>query len=256
MVWQKIDDQFGISRKVIKIPKRQRLQCIGLWTLAGNYSVRALTNGVLEPHELAELDAPAAVVAELVRVELWHAHKHTCPACVPVPVGGAVIHDFLHYNPSREQVQKEREAERVRKASQRDKRRTPTGTPPGSDPVSGHPVPVPSQSRPVPMTDMTKEPESSHLSNARDADFDSESAAARAEGIHDLRAVAEVLSKATGQPVSARGARFLAAAIVSKSKREVRKVDAYVATTCRTSAAEVQQAYFDLDIGAYGEVAS
>ncbi len=228
MVWQKIDDQFGISRKVIRIPKRNRLAAIGLWTLAGNYSVRALTDGALEQHELDELGAPAGIIAELVRVDLWHGHGHECVRCLPAPVGGVIIHDFLHYNPSKAKVLEEREAERVRKVSQRDKARTPSGTPGGSDAVSGHPVPSPG---PDPI-DVTTDTESSQVPE-------------RASSGPDL----VLLERVVGEPVSPRAAIELVQAITSKSKHQVRDVNAYIATVCRKSPAEVQQAYFDLDLG-------
>lgn len=152
MGWFKMDDQFGVSQKVIRIPRKKRKTIIGLWTLAGNYAARALTDGVLEAHELDELDASAAEVAELVRVGLWHSSGHACGRCVPVGDRAVVIHDFLEYNPSREQILAAREAERVRKASYRKSKQRPSGTdegtPGGSDPESEHPDPT----RPVNAT--------------------------------------------------------------------------------------------------------
>ena len=115
MVWQRIDDQFGVSQKVIRIPRKRRQQCVGLWLLATNYSVRALTDGVLEAHELDELDARPTDIAELVRVGMWHGPQHSCGRCPRPPKGGVVVHDFLVYNKSRSQVEAEREKERVRK---------------------------------------------------------------------------------------------------------------------------------------------
>ena len=101
------------------------------------------------------------------------------------------------------------------------------------------------------LTDVTDVSESSHLSDARAADFDAMSTKAKLAGIGNLEAVAAHLARAAGYPVSAPGALVLASAIVAKSAQEVRNVDAYVATVCRDSAPEVQQAYFDLDIEAY-----
>ncbi len=159
MVWQKIDDQFGVSQKVIRIPRKRRQQCIGLWTLAGNYATRALTDGRLEVHELDELDARKTDIDELVRVGLWHRPGDPCDSpyehCRPAPDGGVSIHDFLVYNPSREKVLADREAERVRRRSSG----SPSGVP-RSVPV-GHPLGLrpevtrcpnnPSQSRPSPV---------------------------------------------------------------------------------------------------------
>lgn len=237
MVWQKIDDQFGVSQKVIRIPRKRRQQVVGLWVLAANYAVRALTDGVLEEHELDELDAKDADVAELVRVGLWHRHSDKCDSppdqCRPAPQGGVSIHDFLVYNPSRAKTIADREAERVRKASQRQSKRSPTGTPPGRDPVSEHPVPVPSQSRPVPspLTDMTNDPESSHVGDvvASRTDFGEEIAAeARRAGIDDLPAVLAILEPIVG-PLNPRHGIELAQVILRRAKAPVLQPTAYIA---------------------------
>ena len=157
MVWQKTDDQFGVSKKVVRIPRARRFQVIGLWTLAGNYACRVLSDGVLEAHELDELGARKADIAELVRVGLWHENAHDCAKCVAVQVGTIVIHDFLVYNPSRAEVEAAKEAERLRKAAYRASKKaspvgrptgTDTGTPAGRDPESELPVPGPSPARP------------------------------------------------------------------------------------------------------------
>jgi len=246
VAWQKIDDQFGISKKVIRIPRKRRQRCVGLWLLAGNYASRTLSDGVLEAHELDELDAIAADIDELIRVGLWHGHGHGCESCVRVSEGDIVIHDYLQYNPTKAKVLSDREAERVRKMSQRDKKRTDTG----HNEVSEHPVP----SRPDPalLTDVTNDFESSHLPDAESwwTDPIPEFTTARATkaGIRDLAAVAATLHATTDKPVSPLGAVLLTEAITSKAKSEVRNVDAYVAQVCRRSPGEVAEAYFDLDI--------
>jgi len=110
MVWQRIDDQFGVSKKVTRIPRKHRLAAVGLWELASNYSVRALTDGVLDDVELEEVLATPALVRELVRVELWHAAGHSCEHCAQPPERGVVIHDFLEYNPDASSVAAARES--------------------------------------------------------------------------------------------------------------------------------------------------
>lgn len=104
-------------------------------------------------------------------------------------------------------------------------------------------------------TDVTYDSESGHLGDARAADsdaFDLDVKRARTVGIEDLRAVRAELVKATAQEMSFSSAVVLAEAILTKAARQVRNVDAYLATVCRRTPAEVQQAYFDLDIEAYG----
>lgn len=246
MAWQKIDDQFGISKKVIRIPRKRRQRCVGLWLLAGNYASRTLSDGVLEAHELDELDAIPADIEELIRVGLWHGHNHTCETCVRVPEGDIVIHDYLQYNPTKAKVLSDREAERVRKMSQRDKKRTPDG----QNAVSEQPVP--SRPDPVLLTDVTNDFESSHLPDTTDTGTDQPNPftlnRAATAGIKDLLGVARALEDAVQKPVSLFGAVLLTEAITSKAKSDVRNVDAYVAQVCRRSPSEVAEAYFDLDI--------
>lgn len=178
MTWGKLDDQLGVHPKLIRIPRRQRLACVGLWTLALNYATRALTDGIVEDYMLDELGASDELVARLVEVGLWHAQGHECPRCQQPPAGGIMIHDFLdpRYNKPKALILEEREAERVRKANQRDKRRTPSGSPAGVP--AGHPQGLhpdsngrpntPSSSRPVPSLeeDPNHLPQEPHQSNA------------------------------------------------------------------------------------------
>lgn len=110
MVWQRVDDQFGVSKKVTRIPPKLRLAAVGLWELASNYSARESTDGVLDSAELESVLATRVLVAELVRVELWHGSDHECEHCVQPSPGGIVIHDFLEYNPDASSVAAARES--------------------------------------------------------------------------------------------------------------------------------------------------
>ncbi|MFD4111597.1 hypothetical protein ACFWWU_36400 [Streptomyces sp. NPDC058650] len=250
MVWQKIDDQFGVSQKVIRIPRKRRQQIVGLWALAGNYAVRALTDGVLEEHELDELDARRTDVDELVRVELMHRHGFPCDSeyCTPAPEGGVTLHDFLRYNPSKAEVEAGREAERVRKAAYRESKRRPagtdSGTPAGSDAASEHPVPVPS--RPVPMTDLTPATESSPEVDASvSTDSGDLSPAVRAlaaqAGITSVAAIVEQIRKWTQREVAPEVAVGIARHLLSKAKGEPRAPQRYVFRAISQSPLEVQQ---------------
>lgn len=220
MGWQKIDDQFGVSQKVIRIPRKRRHQCVGLWTLAGNYASRALTDGRLEVHELDELDAKPADVDELVRVGLWHRHGDVCDSdrCVPAPGGGVSIHDYLRYNPSKAEVEAGREAERIRKASYRESKRSPNGTPAGGDAASGHPVP----SRPLPY-DLTDSSESSPVLNGRDTTDSIElspavQALASQSGLTSVEAIVTQIRKHTGRVVEPDRAVGIARWLLEKGK--------------------------------------
>lgn len=249
MGWQKIDDQFGVSQKVIRIPRKRRQQVVGLWTLAGNYAARVLTDGRLEAHELDELDARKADVDELVRVGLWHRHGVRCTSehCSPAPEDGVTIHDYLRYNPSRAEVEAAREAERVRKAAYRESKRrpsgTPEGTPVGSDSASEHPVP----SRPVPY-DLTKTSESSPDPAARETTDSielskTEQTIAGQMGITRLQAIADKVSEHTGRRLDAAGTLAVCRHLLDKAppSKPPRVPQRYVIGSIARSPFEVQQ---------------
>ena len=99
---------------------------------------------------------PLEVAAHLVEIGLWHDHAD-----------GYEIHDYLKYNPSKEQVLAERESWKLKKsqarASTRDNRarptgspnkcppETPPGTPPGTPPEIPESVPAGVLATPVPV---------------------------------------------------------------------------------------------------------
>lgn len=113
MAWFKIDDGFESHPKVKALPRgAARLRAIGLWTLAGNWSARNLTDGSIPAHMLAEFGATKADATHLVTAGLWHAHGHDCDGCTQPDLGGYQFHDWSDYQPTREQKDALREAKR------------------------------------------------------------------------------------------------------------------------------------------------
>lgn len=171
-----------------------------------------------------------------------------------------ITHDFLRYNPSRAEVEANREAERVRKASYRESKRRPNGTdtgtpyetPGGRDPESEHPVP--SRPDPVPKTDINHLPESGHHPNVREpGPTISDVVAARAKriGIKDLDGLIANLATAIKEPVAPEAAVELAEVICGRSKNPVDSVDAYVASACLRSPDDVSWHFERLDLGVF-----
>lgn len=240
MGWQKIDDQFGISRKVTRIPRRYRLAAVGLWELASNYASRSETDGVLHGVELEEVLATDALVHQLVTVGLWHQLGHDCERCVQPPSDGVVIHDYLEYNPSRAQLEAKRASDRKRKGIQRDSARIPDGL--REDSVSPSPVPVP-------MTDMTNDTQVSHVGDVAPKLTDREKSQARVAGITNLPAVLEALTACCGPMAPAAGI-LLAQAICARSRGPVKRVDGYVLTAVEKSPDDVRWEFERLDLGA------
>lgn len=104
MSWVKIDDQFPYHRKVIAAGLEGR----ALYITALCYTAHQLTDGFIPDDVMPVLGVLSGVVdvkqiaSKLVEVCLWHA----CD-------GGYTIHDYLDYNPTKEEVIKTREARSV-----------------------------------------------------------------------------------------------------------------------------------------------
>ena len=104
MSWVKVDDHY---------PDHPKLQALGDDYDAGLsldirgkcYASANLTDGFIPARMFRH---ESAMIARLVEVGLWH-----------VAEGGYMIHDYLEYNPSREEVLKKREAWRERQARSR-----------------------------------------------------------------------------------------------------------------------------------------
>ncbi|ASR86433.1 replication initiation protein [Mycobacterium phage Arib1] len=71
MPWFNVDDGFANSKPVLRIPRRYRCQAIGLWTLAGSWSAKELTDGFIPDHTIEEFAGTPAIAEHLVRAGLW-----------------------------------------------------------------------------------------------------------------------------------------------------------------------------------------
>lgn len=121
MVWFKIDDGFWSHPKVLELSD----PAVALWTRAGSYCAGHLTDGEVKRSTLRVLAADRDAATELVMAGLWDENGN-----------GWTFHDWDQYQPTREEVLKERAAaterkrvsrERSRKASQGDSRRDVQG---------------------------------------------------------------------------------------------------------------------------------
>lgn len=115
MPWLRIDDRMYANRKVLKTSLADKC----LWVWAMDYSADQLTDGVLESWEVQMLagmlgiDNWLTVAQELVDVQLFEMDER----------GRYIVHDYLKYNPSREQVLAEREQNAKRQAEWQAKKR-------------------------------------------------------------------------------------------------------------------------------------
>ena len=100
MSWAKLDDGFYDHPKLLQIS----LEAAGLFCFALSYSSRHSTDGHLTHDAVRMLSrGNDALASRLVVVGLFDATKT-----------GAVIHDFLTYNPSSSEVAKRRKGQRIR----------------------------------------------------------------------------------------------------------------------------------------------
>jgi hypothetical protein len=112
MPWVRFDDQFDIHRKVDGLSDAAyRLHTKGIF-----WSARNTTDGHIRQRELRQVFARSRVdqlADQLVEAGAWHGLGHDCKDC-PQPIDGWVIHDYLKYQPSRAQVERDRDAKTER----------------------------------------------------------------------------------------------------------------------------------------------
>lgn len=131
MTWFRVDDKLPGSRKVLSLPRARRAACMGLWVLAGAWCSSQLTDGLVPAYMVDELAGAAKDAKALEAAGLWHpSSADTCPLdhpdCVR-PAGDADgwwFHDWAQCNPSKLDVEAEREAARERMRSARERRRS------------------------------------------------------------------------------------------------------------------------------------
>jgi hypothetical protein len=123
--WVRFDDQFPIHRKVDGLSDA----AYRLHTSAVFWSARNLTDGCVTEDDLggvtARVRTPARFAAECVNQDVWHEADYPCPSenCpAPRDFDGWVIHDYWQYQPTKEQVLKDREAAAARQKKWRERR--------------------------------------------------------------------------------------------------------------------------------------
>jgi hypothetical protein len=120
--WVRFDDQYPIHRKVDGMTDA----AFRLHTSAIFWSARNLTDGFVSREDLdgvtARVRTPARFAAECVKRGTWHAAREPCSSekCPgPVDDDGWIIHDYWEYQPSKDQVVRDREASARRQAEWR-----------------------------------------------------------------------------------------------------------------------------------------
>lgn len=97
MPWGRVDDQHYRHEKLAELDEDLRKGCICLYWLAISWCNDRLTDGRVPRGTVRILGGDAAEADELVRVGLWEKDGT-----------GYRVHDYLHFNKSRSQVEEER----------------------------------------------------------------------------------------------------------------------------------------------------
>ena len=108
MPWVKLDDQLWAKPKVV----RSGNEATGAYCRMLSYCGAQLTDGLVD-EEIAGFIAPPPIIESLI--------DHTFVA--QAPEGGLLIPDYLDFNPSKKQVEKERAEARKRMKKVRSKRK-------------------------------------------------------------------------------------------------------------------------------------
>ncbi|OAN35076.1 hypothetical protein A4X17_11380 [Plantibacter sp. H53] len=123
MPWFKVDDGFHGHPKVVDAS----LEAIGLWTVAGSWCAKYLTDGFVPEKTVLRLGGDVDSAGELVRAELWSFADD-----------GYQFKDWEDYQPLKADVEAERAAaqERMKKvrAAKKGVRPNDPGTPPERSP--------------------------------------------------------------------------------------------------------------------------
>lgn len=118
MTWVRLDDRFPSHRKIALLSDR----AFRMHVSALCWSAENLTDGVIQDRELrlvAHVRNMTATARELVTNQLWVRIE-----------GGWRIHDYLEYNPSRDQVLSERQKNAARQQAFRDRKKGSSTPPP------------------------------------------------------------------------------------------------------------------------------
>ena len=98
MPWGKVDDNFYDHPKLDRLPAKDRLACIGLHWLAVSWCNRYLTDGEVPEDRVVRLGGSTRLATDLVTAGLWERTGD-----------GYLVHDYLDYNQSRDQIERARE---------------------------------------------------------------------------------------------------------------------------------------------------
>ena len=114
-MWFKVDDKLHDHPKVHRLLEDGHVEALGLWLVAGSWCGDQLSDGLISGYVLARWSETwRDLAAQLVAADLWEEVEHNGRPHWR-------FHDWLDYNDSREKVEADRHAAKMRVALYRDK---------------------------------------------------------------------------------------------------------------------------------------
>lgn len=222
MSWFKVDDKFHASEEVKSIPRGIRAGAIGLWTLAGSWSADHLKDGYVPGFMIEEIGATDEQALALVKAKLWRRSGK-----------GFQFRNWEKWQPTREQVENNRKAERDRKAEYRAGKRGTTGQNPEGVPLGQTQVPnTPSRPDPTRPNNSSSGDNSPSKARAKKPDDGSQPVDKSVDNYQlALAATAARMSKEVGREVTLLESGVIVDWILDHAKGEVRMPKRYVMGT-------------------------
>jgi len=110
--WFYVDDGFYDHPKLGRLPPKVRLQCVGLWTVAGAWCRKKLQGGKVPRYQVEHLGGTKAAADALVECGLWERDGEDYQ-----------FHQWGEWQETPEELAAKREKGKTRQANWRDKRR-------------------------------------------------------------------------------------------------------------------------------------
>ena len=151
MSWFKVDDGFDSHPKVLDVP----LRSIGLWTKAGAWSARNLTDGAVPSAAIRLLGGTKADAQRLVDAGLWTVDRSGRDAVYR-------FHDWEDFNPTSSQVKEQRRKTAERVSNWRERRRNSVTESTGNSVTPPVRNAAPDPTRPDPTRSTSSRPSEHH----------------------------------------------------------------------------------------------
>lgn len=229
MAWFKVDDGFWAHPKILMLSDGAQ----ALWLRAGSWSSQQLTDGFIPETALPMLRGTVEAATELVSAGMWDR----------LPDGWG-FHDWEKYQPTREQVEGERQATRERLQRWRANRRT--GNAVGNGVTNG--VSNAAPSRPVPSR---PDPDINHLGlsghlpvRAREESDDQFQSLIDGIGI-DVAAIQRTVHETLGVEIGPRFVWVLWEKFSSDAKAPIRRPTAYLRKSITDTPGNAEKALFE-----------